>query len=297
MSSADRTLHRSYLYAPGSSPTIMRKALAAGADAVILDLEDAVAPDAKAEARDHVALALTERAGAGDPTGGPDVHARINRWGNGYLDADLEAVVRPGLDGLRLPKVESPDAVAAVAARLDDLERANCLEPGAIRLYLTVESALGVVGIAESIAASPRVARVAIGTADLLADLGASGDDDLATLHVRSELVLRSRVAGIGPPIDSVHTDLDDDAGLRAGARRARALGFHGKSVIHPRQLDAVHEVFTPTAEEFERAELIVAEMEAAEQDGRGAVRLGGTFVDPAIAARARALLSLRSSR
>jgi citrate lyase subunit beta / citryl-CoA lyase len=292
VSSTEPRLHRSYLYAPGSSARVMRKALEAGADAVILDLEDAVAPESKAAARAEVAALLAE---VTDPV--PDVHVRINRAGNGYLEADLQAVVGPSLAALRLPKAESPEAIAAVAAALDELERARGLPPGRIRLYPTVESALGAVSVGALATASPRVVRLAIGVADLLADLGATGDDDLATLHVRSELVLRSRASGIGPPIDSVHTDLADVDGLRAGARRARSLGFHGKSVIHPRQLDAVHAVFTPTPEELARAEGIVAAMEAAECAGRGAVAIDGQFLDAAIVARARALLSLRSDR
>lgn len=295
MSSADLRLHRSYLYAPGSDPRVMRKALTAGADAVVLDLEDAVAPDAKDTARAEVAALLAEV--VDEPPDDTHVHVRINRDGDGYLEADLDAVVVPGLDGLRLPKAETPEAVAEVAARVGELERARGLDPGHVRLYPTVESALGAVSVAALVSASPRVARAAIGTTDLLADLGASGDDDLATLHVRSELVLRSRVAGVGPPIDSVHTDLADDDGLLAAARRARALGFHGKSVIHPRQLARVHEVFTPTDAEVAEAERVVAALAAAERDQRGAVQVDGRFVDAAVVARARAVLAMRRSR
>jgi citrate lyase subunit beta/citryl-CoA lyase len=283
----------------------MRKALSAGADAVILDLEDSVAARAKDQAREEVAAVLDEVAQerdrgetstsvAGRPV--PEVHVRINRAGRAYLEDDLAAVVRPGLDAIRLPKAESAAAIAAVAASLDALEQRRGLRPGRIHLYPTVESALGAVSLAALLAASPRIVRAALGTADLLADLGASGDDDLATLHVRSELVLHSRAAGIGPPIDGVHTDLDDEEGLRAGAARARALGFHGKSVIHPRQLEAVHHVFTPTPEELARAEAIVAAAEAADAQGRGGVAFEGGFVDAAIVARARAVLSLRSN-
>jgi citrate lyase subunit beta / citryl-CoA lyase len=269
----------------------MGKALGAGADAVILDLEDAVAADAKPEARLHVADAIRARSGAT----APDVHVRINRAGPGYDLDDLDAVVQAGLTGVRLPKVEDAGAIDEVARRLDELEDDRGLAPGRVALYPTIESATGAVAISELAAASPRIARFALGTADLLADLGASGDDDLATLHVRGELVLRSRAAGIGPPIDSVHTDLDDGDGLLAQARRARALGFHGKSVIHPRQLAHVHEVFTPSDHELERARQLVAALDDAEREGRGAAQLSGAFVDAATVARARALLELRS--
>lgn len=292
MSSAEPALHRSYLYAPGSTPNIMRKALTAGADAVILDLEDAVAPGAKDTARNEVAALLT---GAVARSVSPELHVRVNRDGDAWSRRDLEAVVSPALRAIRLPKAESARDVAAVAAVLDDLEQRRGLPLGQVQIYPTVESARGVVAVGEILTATPRVVRLAIGAADLLADLGASGDDELALLHVRSELVLRSRSAGVGPPIDSVHTNLHDEAGLLAAARHARSLGFVGKSVIHPRQLATVHEIFTPTDRELARAEQIVAAMSDAERHGHGTVVVDGHFVDAPIVARARALLALRS--
>jgi citrate lyase subunit beta / citryl-CoA lyase len=310
VSCADAALHRSYLYAPGSEPRVMRKALAAGADAVVLDLEDAVVPSRKAAARAAVADLLDEvgdhgtspsRHGDAGPQPEttpsprrPAVHVRINRDGHGYALADLDAAVRSGLDAIRLPKAEAAVAVREVADAIGRLERERHLPAGRIRIYPTVESALGAVSIADVLTATPRVVRAAIGTADLLADLGAHGDDDLATLHVRSHLVLMSRVAGVGPPIDSVHTDLEDLAGLSAAAQRARSLGFFGKSAIHPRQLDAIHAVFTPSDAEFARAERVVAALDAADQRGSGALEVDGEFVDAAVVARARALLALR---
>lgn len=291
MSSVEPALHRSYLYAPGSSPAVMRKALMAGADAVVLDLEDAVASREKARAREAVADLLDEIAGSPAHIG---VYARINRDGAGYQDLDLAAVVRPGLDGIRLPKAESPEALANVAARLDDLEMEAGLAARHVTLVPIVESAAGAIALTALAEATPRVTRLAFGGADLLADLGASGDDELATLHVRGELVLRSRAAGLGPPIDTVYTDLDDENGLRAEAFRARAMGFYGKSVIHPRQLAAVHDVFSPTDEEIAWAERVMASAGVAEEDGRGAVMTEGDFVDAAIVLRARGLLAIR---
>lgn len=292
MPSAEPRLHRSYLYAPGSDPAVMRKALVAGADAVVLDLEDAVEPSVRGEARRHVAAVLDEVA-SGAVTTGSDVMVRVSRDGDGYEVADLEAVVRPGLAGLRLPKAESPAAVEEVDRVLGRLEAERGLAPGAVHLDVTLESARGVMALGALLAASDRVGRAGLGAADLLADLGASGDDDLATLHVRSRMVLESRAAGAGPPIDSVHTDLADVEGLRRAAVRARALGFLGKSVIHPRQLDVVHAAFTPGSDELDRARRIVAALDAATAEGRAAVTLDGDFIDPAVAARARALLRM----
>lgn len=288
--SADARLHRSYLYAPGSNPRVMRKALQAGADAVILDLEDAVAPAAKDEARVAVRELLVELADKPVPS---DVHVRINTGPGGADQDDLAAVVGPALAAVRVPKVESAAAVRDLAIALDSLEAQADLPAGSIGIYPTIESARGVVAVGEICAASERILRCALGASDLLADIGADGDDDTATLHARSALVVHSRAAGIGPPVDSVHTDLDDQAGLRRGAQRARSLGFHGKSVIHPRQLPVVHEVFTPTREQVERARAILAAARVAEENGDGATRLDGSFIDPAVVARAQALLAL----
>ena len=294
MSSVDAVLHRSGLYAPGSSPRMLRKALAAGADAVILDLEDAVAPGEKPAARGHVAELLDEVAAT--PVA-PDVHVRVNRSGDGWDTDDLAAVVRPGLDGLRLPKAETPEALTEVAALIDRLERDAGLPVGAIPLIPIIESAVGAVAITALATATDRVTRLSLGGADLLADLGGVGDDDLTTLHVRGELVLRSRAAGLAPPIDTVHTNLDDEEGLRAATRRARALGFYGKSLIHPKQIAPVHEVFTPSEDDVAWAERIVAAAAAAEAEGRGAVAIDGDFVDAPIVQRAETILALWRQR
>lgn len=270
---------RSYLYAPGSRPDVMAKAVAAGADAVILDLEDAVAAADKQTARAAVAAFLAAHA---DDAPCP-LHVRINR---GSRD-DLAAVVGPGLSALRLPKAESGEEVAAVAAQLESLEASAGIAPGTVALYPIVESATGVAAVAQ-LAAAPRVARLCFGATDFLADINAPGDPDgPATLLARQSLVLHSRVAGIGAPVDSVHTALDDESGLRASARAGRELGFMGKSIIHPRQLPAVHAVFTPTDAELDRARRVLA------ADGRGAAVLDGELVDPAVVARARATLAL----
>ncbi len=138
--------------------------------------------------------------------------------------------------------------------------------------------------------------RAAFGATDFLADIGAVGDEDLGTQHARSHLVLVSRAAGAGPPIDSVHTDLDDEDGLRRSAIRARALGFIGKSVIHPRQLPAVHAVFTPAPEELAQAQRIIEALASADGAPVGAVALDGAFIDAAVVARARAVLTLKEA-
>jgi citrate lyase subunit beta/citryl-CoA lyase len=263
---------RSYLYAPGNRPEVMAKALGAGADAVVFDLEDAVAPAEKAAAREMVAAFVAAHA---DDAPCP-MHVRINRGSH----EDLEAVMGPGLSAVRAPKAESAAEIQEIAARLDAAGSPAVIFP-------ILESAAGVAACLE-LAHAPRVARLVFGANDFLADIGAPGDIDGPATHLaRGTMVLQSRVAGIGAPVDAVFPALDDEAGLRRGAQAARALGFVGKSVIHPRQLGPVHEVFTPSEAELERARQVIA------ADGQGAVALDGQFIDPAIVARARATLAL----
>lgn len=275
---------RSYLYAPGSNPRVMEKALAAGADAVILDLEDSVAPADKLAARGQVAAVITDG-------GGPaELHVRVNHGDDGPDLDDVAAVTAPGLTGIRLPKIGSAAEVRAVADALDSLEDIGGMAPGTVRLYLSIETAAAALAVAE-LAAAPRVARLVFGATDFLADIGSPGTTDgPATALARGMLVLASRAAGIGAPVDCVHTSLDDEEGLRRGAEAARELGFFGKSVIHPRQIPAVHEVFTPSDEELSAARRVLAHADA---HGAGATQLDGRLIDAAVVARARRLVAM----
>ena len=279
-------LHHSYLYAPGSRPDVMDKALRAGADVVVCDLEDAVAPADKASARRAVAALLDDLAGR-DPGDRPEVHVRINATDTGYDPADLAAVVSPALSALRPPKCAAPRHLGELADALDDLEATAGLPVGHVALYPLIESAEGIHRAVEVLRATPRVVRGCFGSSDLLADLGIPSEDPQATLFLRSKLVLDSRLAGVGPPIDSVHTDLADVDGLAAAARWARGLGFVGKSLIPPRQIAPTHAAFAPSEEEVARARAALAQADA------GGSRQGDRFVDPAVIARAQSVLRL----
>jgi citrate lyase subunit beta/citryl-CoA lyase len=277
---------RSYLYAPGSNPRVMEKALAAGADAVILDLEDSVAPGDKLAAREEVATVIAGSAGA-EPG---ELHVRINHGPDGPDLDDLAAVTAPGLTGIRVPKIGSAAEVRSVAAALDVLERSADMRPGTVRLYLSIETAAAALAASE-LAAAPRVARLVFGATDFLADIGSTGTTDgPATALARGALVLASRAAGIGAPVDCVHTALDDEDGLLRGARAARELGFFGKSVVHPRQIAPVHEVFTPSPQELSAARRV---LEHAQAHGEGATALDGQLIDAAVVARARRLVAM----
>lgn len=269
----------------------MRKALEAGADAVVLDLEDGVAMDQKEQARTNVAALLTDLAGTPPE---PEIHLRVNRSGAGYSAEDLRLAASPLVRAVRLPKAEDAPMVRAASTVLAEAEAASSAGHGTTALYPTIESAVGVLEASAIATADPRVARLVLGQADLVADIGAHGDDAIATLVPRSLLVLASRAAGIGAPVDGAFTDLSDEAGLRAALERARALGMFGKSAIHPRQLAAVHEAFTPTPEEVARARRIVDAFDAATRDGSGVTVLDGEMIDLPIVQRAKGLLSLR---
>ena len=264
-------MDRSYLFAPGHNAKLLNRVFQAGADAVMLDLEDAVPPDAKVTARAMVAEALLDH----------PAWVRVNAAQTAWCEADLDAVADRAL-GIRIPKVESAGDVEWVTARA----------PGK-PIICAIESARGVLA-AHEIAAVPGVRFLAMGGVDLQRDLNTSGGN-LQTLYARSYLVLASRAAGIEPPIDSVFPLLDDTAGLRDQAQFARSLGFFGKSAIHPRQLDILHEIFTPTAAEIEWAQSVLAGFEAT--GGGGFALPSGEFVDLPVADRARRLLEIAGRR
>ena len=264
----------------------MEKALAAGADAVLLDLEDSVAVEDKVAAREEVAALIARAAGAGPG----ELHVRVNHGVDGPDLDDVAAVTAPGLTGIRLPKIGSASEVRSVAIALDALERDAGMAPGTVRLYLSIETATAALAASE-LAAAPRVARLVFGATDFLADIASPGaTDGPATALARGMLVLASRAAGIGAPVDCVHTALDDEEGLRRSAIAARELGFFGKSVIHPRQIAAVHEVFTPSHDELAAARRVLAHAQA---HGDGATALDGELIDAAVIARARRLVAM----
>jgi citrate lyase subunit beta / citryl-CoA lyase len=282
---------RSWLYAPGNNPRLLDKVFGAGSDAVVLDLEDAVPPGEKARARGLVADAVRGR----HDQPGPGVFVRINHPDSGLAEADVAAVVQPGLDGLRVPKVEDAEAVHRVEGWLAAAERRAGLPARSVALVCNVESAAGVWRALEIARASPRVLTLAFGAADFARDVAARvGPDGLETLYARSRLVLAARAAGVRPPVDSVYTRLDDEEGLERTTRQGRDLGFFGRSAIHPRQIATINRIYTPSEEEVGRAREVVAAAASAEAAGSGALRLAsGEFVDVAIVRRAAAVLRL----
>lgn len=284
-------LARSYLFAPGSHERLVRRAFSGGADAVVIDLEDAVAYEHKALARGVVAKALAERRRVPD---GPLVYVRINSVPSGLWEADLDSVVGPWLDGVRVAHTNSRAELEAVNRELSRLERDRGLAPGSIGVVASVETAQAVEHAAE-IARAPRVGALAFGGTDYLRDVGGAADaEEQGTLLARSHLVVVSRSAGILPPIASVHPSLPDLDGLRRTSDAARRLGFFGRSCLHPAQIPVIHEAFTPTATEVGEARTLVDAFERQAGAGDAAVLLSdGQLVERGVVDRARALLAL----
>jgi citrate lyase subunit beta/citryl-CoA lyase len=284
------TLSRSYLFAPGDNAKLLGKVFDAGADAVVLDLEDAVALHRKAEARQMVAATLQSRIGRLRPR----VYVRINAVTTNFWREDIQSIVHPTVHGIRLAKAESAEQLQLVSSALDEAEQRAGVAVGSIRLVPTIESAVGLFAAPE-MAQHSRVAAFSFGAADFCHDIGAEADEmETQTFVARSQLVLLSRAAGLQPPIASVHTRLKDLDGLRATTEAARRMGFFGRSCIHPSQLAVIHEVFTPSAEQLAAARATVAAFDAAMREGTAAVALAdGQFVDRPIVERARAVVAL----
>ncbi|MFC8598129.1 HpcH/HpaI aldolase/citrate lyase family protein [Isoptericola sp. NPDC057191] len=274
------------LYVPADRPERVVKALASGADAVLVDLEDAVAPAAKPAARENLAGLLSDLDGPAPqgPSGGPAVQVRVNHAGTPWHADDVDAVrALPVGVGVRVPKVESADEVRALAAAL----------PGRA-LHLLLESALGVERAFDLATASPQVASLALGEADLRSDLRV--DDEAGLAWPRSRVVVAARAAGLPAPVMSAYTHVRDLDGLDASCRAGRALGFWGRTAIHPAQLATIRTAFAPAPDEVARAREVVRAVADATGAGTGTVVLpDGTFLDVAMVERARWTLAVHA--
>jgi len=274
----DERLRRSLLYVPASSEAMMRKAGSRGADVLILDLEDGVLPEAKDEARARV-----ERLWPEMDFGRAEPLLRVNAPGTPWHEADLQAAARIRPQGIVLPKSESPEATAAVTTHL-----------GAVPVFLMVETARGVLAAAE-LARVSQVAGLLFGAADFRESVRAGREPDEGELLLaRGTLVLAARAAGISV-FDTPFFEYRDLEGLERSARRARALGFDGKTAIHPGQVAAINRVFAPTPAEVDRAGKIVLALEEAAREGRGVATVDGEMVEALHLAEARRTLARAS--
>ncbi|AIJ22361.1 HpcH/HpaI aldolase/citrate lyase family protein [Amycolatopsis methanolica] len=267
------------LYVPADRPERVAKALDSAADVVLVDLEDAVAPARKDEARANAVRLLS----------GPlarRVQVRINHASTPWHAADLATLAGLPVEvGARIPKVESPAEIHELAAALPGRD-----------LHPLIESALGVERALEIATASPQVASIGLGEADLRSDLGVTDEAGLA--WARSRVVVAARAARLVPPVMSAYTNVRDLDGLAASCRAGRALGFRGRTAIHPAQLDTIRAAFLPSEQEVSRAREVLSRLDDATAAGVGAIALtDGTFLDVAMLEQARTVLALAGER
>ena len=282
--------YRSLLFAPGNHSRKVEKVFAAGADAAILDLEDAVAVAEKPDTRGAVAEALKQSRSCKG-------YVRINAQDTEFCEGDLKAVVGPWLDGIMLPKVESAARLLTVDKLIQGLERDQGMEPGGIDLLPIIETAKGLDGVSDIAGCGSRVRRLSFGAVDMAKDLSMRlSEDEWELTPARWSIVLASRVARLDAPLDSVWVHYKDTDGLRKSCERVRHLGFQGKMAIHPDQVAPINEAFTPSDEEVAKAERIIAAFEEAEAAGSASIQVDGFFVDYPVVDQARRTLELIKS-
>jgi citrate lyase subunit beta/citryl-CoA lyase len=282
---------RTALFAPGNRPDRAEKAIGLDADAVVIDLEDAVPIAEKESSRTLVREVL-------DHHPGQRMYVRINALTTPYAKEDLDAVASKNLDGILLPKVESSKDIVDLDRLLTEVERSNDLEAGSLEVISICETAKGLEDlyqIASTKTEFKRLSVVAFGAADYTLDLGISLTRDGKELdYPRARLPVTSRAAGLMPPLDSPWmVDLKDIDGLIADAKKAKSYGFQGKVVIHPNQIEPCHEVFTPTEEEVDYAEKVIEAFEQAEREGKAAIQLEGKFIDYPVVEKSRRIYAL----
>jgi citrate lyase beta subunit len=287
-------LIRSWMFVPGHRQRMIDKGLGLNADAIMLDIEDGVAPDEKDTARKNIAESL----GRAKTPGSPARYVRINAIGHARMEADLEAVVRPGLEGLVCPKVDTAEEVRQIDAILDDKEPMNKLDKGSVRLLIAVESPKGLLNAPAIAAASSRIAGIIFGAEDFGREIGLPAvreGEARDLLYARSAIVIAAAAAHV-QSVDGVWVDLNDSAGLLGFAKQSRQLGFSGMSCIHPSQIDAINATFSPTAEEIDYCRKVLQAFEEANARGDGSIALGGQLIDRPIVERARRTMEMAKS-
>jgi len=281
-------LLRSALFTPGNNMRMIHKIPTLTADAVILDLEDSVPMAEKDTARIFIRDSLDVVC-----SGTADVYVRVNGLMTGLTAEDCEFVVQKGISGIMLPKVESQNEVIEAEKIIGELERKRGLEPGSITLIPTLETAKGVVNAYEIASSSKRVVAIGFGAVDFTRDMGVSlSKEGTELFFARSYVALAARAAGT-QAIDTVFIDLADKEGLIKDSMLAKQLGFKGKFLIHPSQIEPVNRIFSPSEKEIEYAKKVVQAFKEAEAKGLGAASLEGRMIDIAVYRQAEDLLKL----
>ncbi len=275
------------MFVPGNNPGMMADAHVYGPDSIMLDLEDSVSMAEKDTARLLVYNALKSV-----DYGDTEMVVRINPLNTPYGKKDIEAVVKAGVHVIRMPKTETADEVREVEAEIERVERElGCL--GRTRIMAAIEGARGVVNAFEIATASDRMMGIALGAEDYCANLKtqrSKGGDELRL--ARETIVVAARAAGIAA-LDTVYSNLNDMDTFRAEVEYIKTLGFDGKSIINPRQIEVVNSVFTPTEKEIEKAKAIVAAIKEAEKKGSGVIALNGKMIDRPVVIRAERTIQM----
>ncbi|WP_089398836.1 HpcH/HpaI aldolase/citrate lyase family protein [Noviherbaspirillum humi] len=279
---------RSKLFVPGSRPELFAKALAGEADAISIDLEDAVSESRKAEAR----LALTRFLRSGEASvPGKTVIVRVNALDTPHFEADIDACAWPAMQVLNLPKAESAEDVRKAARALERREAERGIERP-IGILANIESPRGLRLAAEIAAADPRVVGLQLGFGDLLEPLGIDRGCEAAIQQLQLSMRLAAGEAGL-PALDSAFANVKDPEGYRREAENARRLGYMGKTCIHPSQVALANAAFRPGDAEIERALRVVEAWDTAQREGTGALLVDGRMIDLPFAKRAQAIVAL----
>ena len=283
-----KRLRRTLLYVPGNNPGMIKDADIYRSDCILFDLEDSVSVTEKDAARFLVCEALHTF-----DYEWQEILVRINPLDTDTGIRDLEAIVRTGKAAIRLPKADTAQDIMDCDRVIARIEKDAGLEIGSTKLMATIESAKGVLNAREIASASERLVAIAIGAEDYVTDLKASRSSDGAELLFgRSMVLLAARAAGIDA-IDTVFSNVGDEEGFRREVALIRQLGFDGKSIIHPRQIQPVHEIFTPSPGEIEEARAVLDAIDEANRKGSGVISLNGKMIDKPVVMRAQRILDL----
>jgi citrate lyase subunit beta/citryl-CoA lyase len=279
-------LFRSLLFVPGNNPRFLEKAKTLEADIVCFDLEDSVPDAEKANARKLIKVALQSRSQYT-----PDIYVRTNSPASGKIPDDLEQIVRKGLDGIVIPKVNSAKELNKINKIISRLEKKRKLKP--IYLMPSIESTQGVVNTYEIASANKRVVAVVFGVFDLLNDMGIEyTKQPEGAKYARAKIPLDAKATGVYA-IDGIWQDLEDREGLRQDCVIGKSLGYTGKSIIHPDQVSVAHEAFAPNKAEIDWAQKVCDTYIESTKKGKGATTVDGKMIDEVHYKRAKALLDL----
>lgn len=284
----EERLRRTMMFVPGNNPGMIKDAGIYGADSIMFDLEDSVSLAEKYAARALVYEAL-QTVDYGDT----ELVVRINGIGTPYIDNDIRAMVKAGIDVIRLPKTETVEMVKELEKKVAAAEKEFGREEGSTKLMAAIESAKGVLHTEEIATASDRMIGMALSAEDYTTDMKTHRYPDGAELEFARNMILHAcRAAGIAA-FDTVFTNMNDVEGFRRETEHIHELGFDGKSLINPRQIDWVNEIYAPKKEDIFKAQRIIAALKEAEENGSGVVSMDGQMVDRPVVLRAQRTIAL----